>query len=205
MQPSSARISHRPGSRARQAGAPPQHHTGWQPPGHRRRGRPAWPATPIQAPERRAAAAGRCTPLRSRGTLKDGRCRPEPGGVCRALRHDRQQGRCRGSRTIRADRYPGAPDTSGQLRANLDSAVVVLKEMALPLNKGAFALVELLSGLGAPSGLHARSHSISSIEQLPCKQLLDRGGPLCHAPRPQEPQAFSHSLSHPRQPDARHQ
>jgi hypothetical protein len=48
-----------------------------------------------------------------------------------------------------------------------------LKEMALPLNKGAFALVELLSGLGAPSGLHARSHSISSIEQLPCKQLLD--------------------------------
>jgi hypothetical protein len=57
-----------------------------------------------------------------------------------------------------------------QLRANLDSAVVLLKEMALPLNKGAFALVELLSGLGAPSGLHARSHSISSIEQLPCKQ-----------------------------------
>ena len=40
-------------------------------------------------------------------------------------------------------------------------------------NTGAFALVELLSGPGAPSGLHARSHSISSIKQLPCKQLLD--------------------------------
>jgi hypothetical protein len=60
---------------------PPQHPAGWQPPGHRSRGRPAWPATPIPAPERRAAAAGRCTPLRSRGTLKDGRRRPKPCGV----------------------------------------------------------------------------------------------------------------------------
>jgi len=40
------------------------------------------PATPTPAPERRAAAAGRCTPRRSRGTLKDGRRRPEPCGVC---------------------------------------------------------------------------------------------------------------------------
>ncbi len=32
---------------------------------------------PSPAPERRAAAAGRCTPRRSRGTLKDGRCRLE--------------------------------------------------------------------------------------------------------------------------------
>jgi hypothetical protein len=36
--------------------------------------------TPTPAPERRAAAAGRCTPRRSRGTLKDGRCPPEPCG-----------------------------------------------------------------------------------------------------------------------------
>ena len=35
------------------------------------------PATPTPAPERRAAAAGRCTPRRSRGTLKDGRRRPQ--------------------------------------------------------------------------------------------------------------------------------
>jgi len=96
---------------------PPQHPAGWQPPGHRSRGRATLPVTPTPDPERRAAAAGRCTPRRSRGTLKDGRCRPEPGGVCRALRHGRQQGRCLGSRTIRADRYPGAPDTSGSSSA----------------------------------------------------------------------------------------
>ena len=49
---------------------------------HRSRGRAALPATPTPAPGRRAAAAGRCTPRRSRGTLKDGRCRPEPYGDC---------------------------------------------------------------------------------------------------------------------------
>ena len=73
-----------PRSRARKAGASPQHPAGWQPPGHRSRGRAALPATPTPAPERRAAAAGRCTPRRSRGTLKDGRRRPEPCGVCSA-------------------------------------------------------------------------------------------------------------------------
>ncbi|MDH4405042.1 MAG: hypothetical protein QE276_03375 [Cyanobium sp. D14.bin.5] len=36
---------------------------------------PTIPKSP--APERRAAAAGRCRPRRSRGTLKDGRCRLE--------------------------------------------------------------------------------------------------------------------------------
>jgi hypothetical protein len=39
------------------------------------------PATLTPAPELRAATAGRCTPRRSRGTLKDGRCRPEPCGA----------------------------------------------------------------------------------------------------------------------------
>jgi hypothetical protein len=48
---------------------------------HRSRGRAGLPVTPTPAPERRAAA-GRCTPRRSRGTLKDGRCRPEPYGDC---------------------------------------------------------------------------------------------------------------------------
>ena len=42
------------------------------------------PATSLPALERRAAAVGRCTPRRSRGTLKDDRCRPEPCGVCKA-------------------------------------------------------------------------------------------------------------------------
>ena len=46
------------------------------------------PTTPNTGPGRRAAAADRCTPRRSRGTLKDGRCRPEPCGVCSALRHN---------------------------------------------------------------------------------------------------------------------
>lgn len=49
------------------------------------------PATPTPAPERRAAAAGRCTPRRRRGTLKDGRCRPEPCGGCSALSGKSQQ------------------------------------------------------------------------------------------------------------------
>jgi hypothetical protein len=44
------------------------------------------PPPPSLALERRAAAAGRCTPRRSRGTLKDSRCRPEPCGDCSALR-----------------------------------------------------------------------------------------------------------------------
>jgi len=198
-----------PRSRARNAGVSLQPHQRGRMPGHRSRGRAALPATPTPDPERRAAAAGRCTPRRSRGTLKDGRRRPEPCGVRRALRHGRQQGRCRRSRTIRADRYPGAPNTSGKLRVNLDSAVVLLKEMVFPLNKGTFALVELLPGPGAPSGLHARSNSISSIEQLPCKQVLvaQRASlPLSEPPPPPpEPQTFSHSFSHPRQPDARNQ
>jgi hypothetical protein len=60
-------------------------------PGHRSRGRAALPTTPTSAPERRAAAAGRCTPRRSRGTLKDGRRRPEPCGVCSALSGKGQQ------------------------------------------------------------------------------------------------------------------
>jgi hypothetical protein len=59
---------------------------------HRSRGRAALPATPTApAPERRAAAAGRCTPRRSRGTLKDGRCRPESCGDCSALSRKGQQ------------------------------------------------------------------------------------------------------------------
>jgi hypothetical protein len=50
-------------------------------PAHRNRGEAALPATPkTLAPERRAAAAGRCRPRHSRGTLKDGRCRPQPCG-----------------------------------------------------------------------------------------------------------------------------
>ena len=41
------------------------------------------PTTPTSPdPERRAAAAGRCTPRHSRGTLKDSRCRTEPSGAC---------------------------------------------------------------------------------------------------------------------------
>jgi len=38
---------------------------------------------------RRAAAAGRCTPRHSRGTLKDGRRRPEPCGARSAQRQGR--------------------------------------------------------------------------------------------------------------------
>jgi hypothetical protein len=55
---------------------------------HRSRGRAALPATPTPAPERRAAAAGRCTPRRSRGTLKDGRCRPEPASQAERRRFE---------------------------------------------------------------------------------------------------------------------
>jgi len=67
--------------------------TGWRRHRHRSRGRATLPATLTPAPERRAAAAGRCTPRRSRGTLNDGRCRtgrcaqrirPEPCGGCSA-------------------------------------------------------------------------------------------------------------------------
>jgi hypothetical protein len=44
-----------------------------------------------------------------------------------------------------------------------------------------------------------------SIEQLPCKQLLDAES-LSDEPRgPRETQTFSHSFSHPRQPDTGHQ
>jgi hypothetical protein len=63
----------RPRSRAREPGASPQPHQRGRMPGHRSRGRAALPATPTPDPERRAAAAGRCTPRRSRGTLKDSR------------------------------------------------------------------------------------------------------------------------------------
>ena len=82
MQPDSLRIDRHPRSRARKSWASPQQPAGWQPPGHRSRGRAALPATPTPAPERRAAAAGRCTPRQSRGTLKDGRRRPETCGGC---------------------------------------------------------------------------------------------------------------------------
>ena len=70
---------------------PPQNSAGWQPPGHRSRGRAALPTTPTPALERRAAAAGRCTPRRSRGRLKDGCRRPEPCGVCSAFSGKGQQ------------------------------------------------------------------------------------------------------------------
>lgn len=55
-------------------------------PGHRSRGEVALPSTPKSpAPERRAAAAGRCRPRPSRGTLKDCRRRPEQlSAKCRA-------------------------------------------------------------------------------------------------------------------------
>ena len=46
--------------------------------------RPCHPP-PSPAPERRAAAAGRCTPRHSRGTLKDGLRRPKPCGVRQSL------------------------------------------------------------------------------------------------------------------------
>ena len=55
-------------------------------PGHRSSGEAALPSTtePLD-PERRAAAAGRCTPRRSRGTLKDGHRRPQQlSAECRA-------------------------------------------------------------------------------------------------------------------------
>ena len=58
--------------------------------GHRSRGEVPRPTiTKSPALERRAAAAGRCTPRPSRGTLKDGRRRPKPCGsvesCCRRL------------------------------------------------------------------------------------------------------------------------
>ena len=79
-------------SRARKNGASPQPNTGNQLPGHRSRGRATMPTTTPPASERRAAAAGRCTPRHSRGTLKDGRRRPEPCGA-RSARSAQQQGR----------------------------------------------------------------------------------------------------------------
>ena len=81
MQPKSARISHHPRSRARKSADPPQHPDCWQPPGHRSRGRAALPATPTPAPERRAAAAGRCTPRHSRGTLRTAVADQSPAAV----------------------------------------------------------------------------------------------------------------------------
>ena len=81
----------RPRSRARGLRASFQPHQRGQTPGHRSRGRTALPATPAPAPERRAEAAGRCTPRCSRGTLKDGRRRPDallkPQGSRRLLFH----------------------------------------------------------------------------------------------------------------------
>ena len=76
-------------SRARKNGASPQPNTGNQLPGHRSRGRATMPTTTPPASERRAAAAGRCTPRHSRGTLKDGRRRPEPCGARSAQRQGR--------------------------------------------------------------------------------------------------------------------
>jgi len=78
-----------PRSRARKNGASPQPNTGNQLPGHRSRGRATMPTTTPPASERRAAAAGRCTPRHSRGTLKDGRGRPEPCGARSAQRQGR--------------------------------------------------------------------------------------------------------------------
>ena len=78
-----------PRSRARKNGASPQPNTGNQLPGHRSRGRATMPTTTPPASERRAAAAGRCTPRHSRGTLKDGRRRPEPCGARSAQRQGR--------------------------------------------------------------------------------------------------------------------
>ena len=66
-----------PRSRARRPGAHLCPHRCGRMPSHRSRGRGAMPTTSPPAPERRAAAAGRCTPRRSRGTLKDGRRRPD--------------------------------------------------------------------------------------------------------------------------------
>ena len=81
----------------KETGASPLPPTGNQLPGHRSRGRATRPATRSLAPERRAAAAGRCTPRQSRGTLKDGRRQPELCVVCSALRHGRRQARFRGT------------------------------------------------------------------------------------------------------------
>jgi len=46
-------------------------------PGHRSRGRAALPITLTRAPKGRAAAAGRCRPRRSRGTLRARRRRSQ--------------------------------------------------------------------------------------------------------------------------------
>ncbi len=85
---------------------------------------------PHTGPERRAAAAGRCTPRRSRGTLRDGRrrterCaqqnRPETCGVCSAPGHVQglhQQHASVGSMDPHQARL-GGPFHAGTLRAHL--------------------------------------------------------------------------------------
>jgi len=90
--------------------------TGWQLLRHRSRGRGALPTTSPPAPVRRAAAAGRCTPRCSRGTLKAGRRRPKPCGVCSALQHVRLHGRARGSEQ---------PERIGALAPHLDAGTSV--------------------------------------------------------------------------------
>ena len=59
-------------------------------------------SVPTLAPERRAAAAGRCTPRRSRGTLKDGRRRPKPCGVCTPAAAAHRRRTARDARETRA-------------------------------------------------------------------------------------------------------
>ena len=102
MQPESLQIDRHPRSRARTSGATPQHPLDWRPPGHRSRGRAALPATPTPAPERGAAAAGRYTPRRSRGTLKDGRRRPKPCGDCTPAAAPHRRRTARDARETRA-------------------------------------------------------------------------------------------------------
>ena len=128
---------------------------------------------PTSAPDRRAAAAGRCRPRRSRGRLKDGRRRPEPCGVRRTwLRWTAEDPQCHCAPR-------GTPPS-------IEYAPGLFKETALPINKEH----------------SARASSCCSIEQLPCKQLLDAQS-LSDEPRgPWKPQTFSHSFSHPRQQDA---
>jgi hypothetical protein len=101
-------------SREGSLGPTPAPPPGWQPPGHRSRGRAALPATPTPAPERRAAAAGRCTPRRSRGTLKDGRRRPKPCGVCTPAAAPHRRRTARDARETRAlgSRQNGWTDSS---------------------------------------------------------------------------------------------
>jgi hypothetical protein len=111
-----------PRSRARQPAASPQPHQRVRMPGHRSCGCSSMPATPTPAPERRAAATGRCTSRRSRGTLKDGRRRPEPCGVRSTwLRWTAEGPQCHCA--------PRGTPTS------LEYAPGLFKETALPINK----------------------------------------------------------------------